>query len=246
VGGTVRRHDVQARVAEETDLKTGEKTLRTKRGRTLPRSADAAKRKAPLAHWSGSGKPRAAEILAHARNIFVRHGDAELTVRRVADAVGMKLSNVQYYFRTKEELLRALFTDIVDAYRRKFNTISLRQDLTTLERLTEHVTFLIEDTKNPTTNAVYFELWSIAQRQPFAARLMDEMYAASRQRMEAYLRELNPRMASAEIALRSALVIAQIEGLMIFLAAATPKHRELVGLERAALSRILDLAAPDR
>jgi hypothetical protein len=75
---------------------------------------------------------------------------------------------------------------------------------------------------------------------------MDEMYAASRQRMEAYVRELNPKMASAEVSLRSALVIAQIEGLMIFLAAATPKRRELAGLERAALDRILDLAAPNR
>lgn len=210
------------------------------------RRSSQAKRKAQPAHWSDKGKPRAGEILAKARDIFINKGNAELTMRRVADAVGMKLGNLQYYFRTKEDLLQALFTDTVDAYRRKFNTISLRQGLTPLQRLTEHVAFLIEDTKNPMTNAIYFELWSIAQRHPFAARLMDEMYSASRLRMEAYMRELNPKMAPAEVTLRSALVIAQIEGLMIFLAAATPKRRELDGLDSAALERILDLAAPNR
>ena len=47
-------------------------------------------------------------ILNCAMSILKESGDQGLTMRKIAEAADMRLSNVQYYFKTKELLLGAL------------------------------------------------------------------------------------------------------------------------------------------
>jgi AcrR family transcriptional regulator len=47
------------------------------------------------------------QIILAARQTFQEDGYAGSATRRVAGRVGITLGNLQYYFRTKEELLRA-------------------------------------------------------------------------------------------------------------------------------------------
>src|SRR5215467_13278285 len=57
------------------------------------------------------GQHRVAEILGAARAVMVEDGYAALTTRKVAERVGVRQSNVQYYFPAKVDLVRALFED---------------------------------------------------------------------------------------------------------------------------------------
>ena len=54
---------------------------------------------------------RRAEILACARLLLVREGARALTLRGVANQVGLKLASVQYYFPTHSALVTALVED---------------------------------------------------------------------------------------------------------------------------------------
>ncbi|MEM6891440.1 MAG: TetR/AcrR family transcriptional regulator, partial [Pseudomonadota bacterium] len=49
-------------------------------------------------------------ILDCALDLLKETGDAGLTMRKLADRSGMRLSNVQYYFKSREDVLKAMAT----------------------------------------------------------------------------------------------------------------------------------------
>ncbi|MEN1726939.1 MAG: TetR/AcrR family transcriptional regulator [Pseudomonadota bacterium] len=49
-----------------------------------------------------------AHILACALQLMKEQGDAGLTMRQLAERAGMRLSNLQYYFKTKDDVLLAM------------------------------------------------------------------------------------------------------------------------------------------
>ncbi|MEL7011656.1 MAG: TetR/AcrR family transcriptional regulator [Pseudomonadota bacterium] len=49
-------------------------------------------------------------ILDGALELLKETGDAGLTMRKLADRVGMRLSNVQYYFNARDDVLKAMAT----------------------------------------------------------------------------------------------------------------------------------------
>lgn len=57
---------------------------------------------------SSKGANRRAAILAEARTVLVRDGYDALVLRSIADALDIKLGNLQYYFRTREDLVEAV------------------------------------------------------------------------------------------------------------------------------------------
>jgi AcrR family transcriptional regulator len=73
--------------------------------------------------------PKVEHLLNCAMNILKESGDQGLTMRKVAEAAGMRLSNVQYYFKTKELLLGALLEGFLLAYAESMELLSLpKQD----------------------------------------------------------------------------------------------------------------------
>lgn len=68
-------------------------------------SLPAAKSRTELSAKGESTKER---ILAHARQVFLTQGYDQLILRRIAEALDMKLSNVQYYYKTKDDLVTAI------------------------------------------------------------------------------------------------------------------------------------------
>lgn len=55
------------------------------------------------------------EILDHALALLVETGDAGLTLRKLADKAGMRLSNVQYYFKSRDDVLTSMVARYFEA-----------------------------------------------------------------------------------------------------------------------------------
>ena len=49
-----------------------------------------------------------AQILDCALNLLIETGDSGLTMRKLAECAGMRLSNVQYYFKSRDDVLAAM------------------------------------------------------------------------------------------------------------------------------------------
>ncbi|WP_052261223.1 TetR/AcrR family transcriptional regulator [Ruegeria sp. ANG-S4] len=56
-----------------------------------------------------------ARILDCALKLLIEAGDAGLTMRRIADCADMRLSNVQYYFKSRDDVLIAMVEQYFDA-----------------------------------------------------------------------------------------------------------------------------------
>ena len=68
------------------------------------------------------------EILDAAWILMAREGVAEVSVREVARAVGMRQQSLTYYFPTKTALLDALFADGFTQLGREFDTLPAHDD----------------------------------------------------------------------------------------------------------------------
>ena len=81
--------------------------------------ASATKRQRPRAHAGASeqGKATAQRVIDAARELLMTKGHAQFSVRNVAAQAELHLANVQYYFPTRDDLVRAIVKDIDARYR---------------------------------------------------------------------------------------------------------------------------------
>jgi AcrR family transcriptional regulator len=197
---------------------------------------------APRSRHKAKGKGRVREILQVGRLLFATEGYSGFTMRAIAARAGMKLGNLQHYYKTREQLLQAVLEQVMLSYDGHYLRLPGAQNGNPQSRFTAIVRFLIEDLKNPLTSGTFMELWALAERHKFAAAIMDEMYSHHRENIAALLRDLNPKLSSNKRARRAALIATQIEGLNLLLACGKPRHKELRGLEKEALRWITKLA----
>lgn len=195
----------------------------------------------PKAPKTTRGKARVDLILAAAKSLFIADGYAEMTMRRVAERVGMSLSNLQHYFPSREALLQGLLEDVRKSYDPGYASVT--EGLSDpRERLIAVVRYLIADARKVETERLFVEIWSLATRDEMVRGLFDQMYSYHRRTLETLIAAVNSELPPAKLSLRAALVAMQIEGLMLLISDAKPKHAELAGIEEECIAAICRIA----
>lgn len=166
---------------------------------------------------TGKGLGRAHEILQAARTVLAAEGYAGLSMRRVAGEVGISLSNVQHYYQSKDALLEAVLLYTMDVFQAKIDAISaaMRSE-SPIDRFLSTVDMFLDEITDPVTHAIFFEIWALASRNDFASKLMDKMMARERKTIFHLIRGLAPGLGDDETMQRAILIVAQVEGLMLF------------------------------
>jgi AcrR family transcriptional regulator len=184
------------------------------------------------------GKERVVEILAEAKSLFIKGGYAEMTLRQVSERVGISLSNVQHYFPTREALLQGLLNEVMTSYDPVYTRITtgISDPRESLEAV---IRYLISDARNPETEKLFVEIWSLATRNEMARGIFDQMYSHHRRNLETLVAAANPSLSRRQVSLRAALIAMQIEGLMLLISDAKPRHAELAGIEAECVKTIL-------
>jgi AcrR family transcriptional regulator len=62
------------------------------------------------------GDERRRQIMDKAKSMLLANGPESLVLREVAESLGITHGNLQYYFRTKHDLLRAIFDEEITGY----------------------------------------------------------------------------------------------------------------------------------
>ncbi len=177
---------------------------------------DSALRNKPsLTTEKGFGRARA--ILLAARALLASEGYAGLSMRRVAQDAGMSLSNVQHYYGSKEQLLEALLLYTMDEFQAKMDRIAVAMaGRPQVERFLTTIDMFLDEITEPVTHAIFFEIWALASRHPFASALMGRMMGRERKAVYGLIHGLNPSIGDDETMQRAVLIVAQVEGLMLF------------------------------
>lgn len=122
------------------------------------------------------------KILSAALELFNQQGSARITTNHIAEAAGISPGNLYYHFRNKEEVIRALYAQMAEAWESGFKPAPGRlPELKDLEALLKKTFQLIWAYR-----FFYQELVPLCQRDPELA----EQYRGLRQRGQANFAQL--------------------------------------------------------
>ena len=199
--------------------------------------------RAKLSSTTEKGLERAQDILLAARRLLAGEGYAGLSMRRVAQEAGMSLSNVQHYYASKDVLVEALLLYIMDVFQAKMDSIAVGMaGRPQVERFQTTVDMFLEEITDPVMHAVFFEIWALASRHPFASALMGKMMARERKAIYGLIRGLNPALSDEQTMQRSVLIVAQIQGLMLFRLDRKARPQQYETVRESMQKAILELA----
>ena len=174
---------------------------------------------------------RVEEILIAARHVLASEGYAEFTLRRIAREVKIRLSTLQHYFPSKDDLFRAMVEATVADYDATYVRQATEWGATPRARLAGMINYLLGDLRNPDTAGFFMEFWARALRDPVAADLMRRAYRHHRDRVRIAMAPLNPSLPGRTAEHRAIMVAALIEGMTLFIGGDRPGDAGLEGIE---------------
>nr|WP_198399071.1 TetR/AcrR family transcriptional regulator [Caballeronia hypogeia] len=190
---------------------------------------------------TGRGRETFARVLECATEIVTSEGYGALTMRKLATSAGMSLSNVQHYFKTREDVLEAVIKETMARYVTDASRF-LDDSKAPRDQLESVVRFLVNDIKKPRVQSLFGAFWALAQTHDFARSLMDDMYVAERKLLAQFVRRVNPALDASQAVRRAALIGCQIEGLMLLIPQRNRFPSDIRGIEDELVQAVLGLA----
>jgi len=155
-------------------------------------------------------------------------------MRALARASGMKLGALQYHFRTREDMLRALATYIGDAYQRSWEALHQNGEEASLQDL---VRFIMDDPAGSALSGdeVFPQLWAMAQVEPAMAETLEKHYGVYLEKLEKRLTALGSRAPAAD----ALAVMSLLDGTIVFVGSGRrwANHRDAV---KVAIRELLE------
>lgn len=192
------------------------------------------------------GRDGHAQILRAALDLLVEQGYRAMSMRRVAEACGMKLGNLTYYFPTKEDLVRELLDAVISSYEIEFDAIVHETGVSAEDRLAEVCILILEDICTKKTTRIFPELWALSNHDAFVLERVQEMYARARVALEETIGEINPALPPDERAMLALFISGSMEGLTMFAGHEKPFQPQMPWLERIAVKSFVQIVSTIR
>ena len=131
---------------------------------------------------------RKREILSEAIKIIEDEGYGNLSMRALARASGVKLGALQYHFRTRDEMLRALVAYIADELSSAFDK---EMEASANRTVGDVAAFMLDETGDGSifTDRLWPQLWAMEQVEPLVSELLEDVYAEYLSRLEQALND---------------------------------------------------------
>jgi AcrR family transcriptional regulator len=185
----------------------------------------------------------AARIVLAARELLMNEGYAQFSMRNVAARAGVHLANVQYYFKTREDLVRALLDDTGARYRASYDALRASTPADGMARFEAVVDFNLQDIATWETRRYFIQLWALlATIDGHSGSLMSDLYAIDIQQLSECIAELAPDTDAAEVRRRASVLAAMIEGMVVVRGAHSRSAAELERLMKRARAVAMQIA----
>lgn len=171
------------------------------------------------------GRERAAGILDAAIRLLIDAGYHNLSMRAVADACGMGLGNLQHYFPTKDDLVRAMLDRVIAGYLRRFERIIEATDDPEAE-FRAVIASVMQDLNKRRTTVLFPELWSLANHDRQLVPWLDRMYQSYRDVLSGLMLRMNPALTRRRADRLALFMSASIEGHTMFVGHGKPWRGE--------------------
>lgn len=188
-------------------------------------------------------KETAQRIVAVARAVLMNKGYAQFSMRNVAAEAEMRLANVQYYFPTRSDLVRALMQDTQQRYEAAYRECLLKAPPDRHERFKAFMDFSLSDVANPETRRFITQMWALLDTMDAqSGHLLNEFYEMDIAALSERVAEVDPNCPAAEVRRRATLLAAIIEGLVIVRGAHSASPAEMKRLTARAKTAGMQIA----
>lgn len=177
------------------------------------------------------GRERVEAILEAAIDLLVEGGQSQFTMNQLAKRLEIRISNLQYYFPSREVLIQQLLQQFLDAALNEMNTIS-KTEATPEQQLNLILDYVLKDQENERSCILFSELWALANRDEIIGNAMDDFYKSYCNQVSKLLRSINPEIPTRKMNRISALVVAMIEGLSLMRGHGKRRGANLRGIEK--------------
>ena len=190
-----------------------------------------------------AGNDTAARILLAARELLMTEGYAQFSMRNVAARAGLHLANVQYYYKTREDLVEALVADTGERYRSSYAELRAKGPTEREARFKAIVEFNLKDIATSETRRYFIQLWALlTEIDGRAGHLMNDLYAIDIQQLSDCIADLVPDTEPAEVRRRASILAAMIEGMVVVRGAHSRNPAELKKLMARAQGMATQIA----
>jgi AcrR family transcriptional regulator len=190
-----------------------------------------------------AGNDTAARIVLAARELLMTQGYAQFSMRNVAGRAGLHLANVQYYYKTREDLVKALLDDTGERYRSSYEELRAKGPADREARFKAVVEFNLKDIATAETRRYFIQLWALlTEIDGRAGHLMNDLYAIDIQQLSDCIAELVPDTDAAEVRRRASILAAMIEGMVVVRGAHSRNPAELKKLMARAQGMAMQIA----
>ena len=183
------------------------------------------------------GKDKRQHVVEAAADLLIESGYHNFSMRKVADAAGIRLGNLQYYFPSKEKLVNAMLDNTLSRYLDDF--FEIRQHGTPEEQFLTVVDHIVFDLNSKRTTVFFPELWSLSNHEKGVTKSMDEMYENYRKVLADIIREINPKLSLQQCRRLALFVSASLEGHTIFIGYGKPWKKETANIVEMASQSFL-------
>jgi AcrR family transcriptional regulator len=204
----------------------------------------AGKRKGPLLPSYETGKATGEAILGAAESVLVRYGHAGFTLRRVADAAGIAVGNLNYHFPTKDSLLSRLVERTLAEFLLRFGEHPPTRAVSLQERLGDMVVWFMDDSTGDRYTHLFRELWAAALHSHTLGRDLRRFYERSIAKVLALVDSSSTDMSHHDLELIIYLMCIISEGCTVLFGASKSSSGLFIELKQVARRVIMHLAAP--
>lgn len=149
-------------------------------------------------------------IVKEARKQLVEHGYEAFVMRELADILGIKLGNLQYYFKTREVLIVHVMEQ--EAAKDVLAIQSLRQNWNAADDAFSAIVRNLVTRWRGGSGVLFSTLRTLSMHNKSYKQLYLNIYRDFYLALEGPLREMKPNLSDDEIALRVRLITALIDG----------------------------------
>ncbi|MDE0989324.1 MAG: TetR/AcrR family transcriptional regulator [Pseudomonadales bacterium] len=163
-----------------------------------------------------AGKATAARIVVAAREVLEQEDVARFTMRNIAERADISLANVQYYYKTRGDLIEALFIELEKIYQHAYDDHLSAVGASPTDRFKAVLNFNFNDITSSKTRRFFVQLWAvIGSLDDFSGVKFGQLYAIDIAQLSSHISALVPDESQEEVTRRATLLAAVIEGLMI-------------------------------
>ena len=164
-----------------------------------------------------------------------------MTLRRVADEIGISKGNLTYHFPSKDGLLAAVIDDFLTRYEASFEAANLSGGDDPERRVRAYFQFLIRDAQDDRSQRFFYQLWALAPHQPGLVDFRDRVYEHFLAQVREELRFARPDLDAQAKRRKEFLLMSCIEGFNVLFGTTAGFRRRFGRLDDGLLDELIGI-----